>query len=125
MSTTVSSTERERGSTGIAAVATRATSPAPAAMSSVVRSPSSEGSTASPTRIVITDSTTAATADAVEVPTERIRVLRPLAAAVRSVGTARMIRSGSEPYASATPAPTSEITRATCQACESSTVPSP
>ncbi len=107
----------------MATVATRATSPAPAAMTSVVRSPASEGSTASPTRIVIAESTTAASAEAVEVPTERISVFRPLAAAVRSVGTARMMRSGSEPYASATPAPTSEMTSATCQACESSSVP--
>ena len=78
-------------------VATRATSPQPAAIHSVVCSPASEGIVVPATWMVIAESTTAATAEAVEVPTERIRVLSPLAAAVLSVGTARMIRSGSEP----------------------------
>ncbi len=74
-----------------------ATRPTPQPMSMATRKPSSEGSAWPPRVVVIWARTTPMTAAETEVPMERIRVLKLLAEAVSSCGTAPMMSAGMAP----------------------------
>lgn len=89
---------------------------APVAMRNEIRNPSMLGTATPPVRIEVCASTMPITALDTEVPMERIRVFRPLAAPVSDGSTAPMIRAGSEEYARPIPAPTTTEMTTVCQA---------
>ncbi|KQZ03388.1 hypothetical protein ASD51_19990 [Streptomyces sp. Root55] len=76
------------------ATASRAT---PQPKTRPVRNPSSEVRVKPPVVVVIWDRIAPITAAPIEVPSARMRVLNPLAAAVSDAGTELMIRAGMAP----------------------------
>lgn len=81
-----------------------------------VRNPSIEGTGTGPIRTEVLASTMPITALDTDVPIDRIRVFRPLAAPVSDGSTAPMISAGSEEYASPIPAPSTTAITTVCQA---------
>lgn len=100
-------------------------STAPVAIRNEMRNPSIEGSAAPPTWTEVFASTMPITALDTDVPIDRIRVFRPLAAPVSDGSTAPMISAGSEEYASPMPAPSTTAITTVCQAALISPCPAP
>src|SRR5439155_5599492 len=87
-----------------------------------VLKPFSEGRETGPKRVVIWDRMTPATALAVDVPMDRIRVLRLLAAPDWDGGTAPMISAGIAPYVKPIPEPMTQDTSTNCQTSDISRI---
>ena len=98
------------------AASTRPTTTAPVAMRNETRKPCIVGTATPPVWTEVWASTMPITALDTDVPMERIRVFRPLAAPVSDGSTAPMIRAGSEEYARPMPAPTTTEMMMVCQA---------
>ena len=92
------------------------TATAPVAIRKETRKPCMVGTATPPTWLAVLARTMPMTALDTDVPIERIRVLRPLAAPVSDAGTAPMISAGSEEYARPMPAPRTTAMTMVCQA---------
>src|SRR5690606_33088151 len=99
---------------GIASASSVATNAAPAAITSAVRNPASDGTSWPATCIVIAASTAPITALEIDVPSDRASAFNPLAAAVSDTGTAALISAGSDENANPTPTLTTTLNRHSC-----------